>query len=1055
MPGKFTRAASVSVQTRSPCIDLKTLLECLADAIPALADANKDIHKLPLFAYHPDPQALGVQTHGVLARLRTVKHFDRLKPVDKQGFIRHLEVPKGGQRAWLGCRIVEGDDKGVSEAVTRLAEAIDHELDASFNKKNLSPRDLLIRDPATHLRTIAKNLNVKNPGQLFQGRVRFKQVRLDTAHERSKGRVFTSVEAVHGGRADNLDRLLAACRYELEADGDLDEDEIEARCDTLREQADTGQKGQKSQINRVLDFLEETALARVRLEICFELLDSLAAYLEKRQGKQNLPEKHAQVWPFVEYVRRVQAFYRLLTAENADTTAVSLSLHFPESDFNLNEDAAKVRLYDCLPIFPEPAAQIFEHKSGKEIVREISYRFRINGNNPEQHMPAFTARLQRIRKVLANPQEAPPGKIRFSLSELLALWAVMPDDRPREEAALRNSVRQRIAELLDKLKRQGSYGAVEAIDSLLGRQRHMEEAASCLVYAMRQTGSAQGERQRVFYLNIMPGLINQEQLAGPMREVFGPSALAEREQGNKEQVHFLHNVRVTRDDPEVACLLSIKVDIRLGEGYLTATGEQTELQVERVLPENLLQVLWQPVDCPDTSLHREFINPRRIVFRYQNGHLQSSGRNDDTGMQLLAAHRTAFTVLCYMVMMRLLHRVRNAEQDPPHVLALRLQTHVRTNDPLTSASNAVYAASQAFEHALNRDCPCRLQGLIVNVSPDSSTQEKDRFFYRKRSAFYAMCAGFSVRIKDNRPDNSPLQQAGVVTFNTRPCDFHPEISDAGGFTVTMRAYRLQCAADGCRLDIDTVRVSTDDGKDAESRPLLIRDELRRLYDDGVRHVIYLVHRFSERRIGRSRAQQRVYDSADFLNRLLAEFPGLILYPVVRDVFPAVRLARQDKRGQEGAYEIIGVGEAGYRLPESFSDTRTNHTPVYSIATLRIVGKNEDQKPQSGICTYFLLRDFRETDQQRVEAVSRFLLPEFGGRNELLMALRGIHILESEEAGKNGLLRPVLDPYRWISPDSLEGAGDIPVIQHNRKGANRPVVLSLQAVLARVSDILHR
>jgi hypothetical protein len=176
----------------------------------------------------------------------------------------------------------------------------------------------------------------------------------------------------------------------------------------------------------------------------------------------------------------------------------------------------------------------------------------------------------------------------------------------------------------------------------------------------------------------------------------------------------------------------------------------------------------------------------------------------------------------------------------------------------------------------------------------------------------------------------------------------------------------------------------------------------------------------------------------------------VLYPLVREVFPSVRLEKNSRTGI--AYEINQVGLKGYRLPKGIDELRASYIPVYSIGTLRIVGK-ENSKPQSGICTYFLLNDLNIEDDERMQRIrSHLLLSDYGGRADLLMALRAIHFLENEE----NQFRPVLDPYRWLSPDSLEQAGDIPIYEEKtRHHQNKPVVLSLRAVLARIADILHK
>jgi hypothetical protein len=59
-------------------------------------------------------------------------------------------------------------------------------------------------------------------------------------------------------------------------------------------------------------------------------------------------------------------------------------------------------------------------------VREVSYRFRVNGINPEDHRTVFVSRLTRIREALViNPE---PQRVRRKLAELVFLAAVVPTE---------------------------------------------------------------------------------------------------------------------------------------------------------------------------------------------------------------------------------------------------------------------------------------------------------------------------------------------------------------------------------------------------------------------------------------------------------------------------------------------------------------------------------------------------------------------------------------------------------------------------------------------------
>lgn len=1061
------RAASISSQLQNLAIDLCALIECLQQAITAIPNLSNDNRHSPLFKWDVQELALAVNLDGILSRLTEFLKEKKCKPLTNPGFIRDLSIPKPGQREYYGGQIVTGSEDQLTKAIDNLTESIDRELNSVFTE-DFPPDKLLIQDVSGYLEAIAKKIGIKKPaGALFKGDLKLQPVRLETEPADSKynkGRVFTSTEMIEGNREIRLNQLLQACRTELALEID-DTVEIVNRCENLRQNADQDFNRNtvrpQNSINRFLKFLDDTALARVRLEIAINLLKKMASYLEKRGN----PSKS---WPLIEYVRRIQFFCEYFTSEQPPLIELNLSAHFPNVDGLLDEEAINVRFYGALPIFPEPNAQLFEQfdKDPVQTVREVSYRFRINGNNPEGDS-AFMARLKRIHENLTNPD----NHTRRHLAQLILLCAVIPAEKQenRDKTNLRQDVEERIRKVVNSLKNNGLVGAEKLLDRLTERAAVFEDIADILVETMRLKSSALSEltpdSPQIFYINVRPGLINTMELAGSMKDILSPNTTSDR--NRPEQIHFLKHIRISPNAPQTDALLSYKVAIKLSESYLVTDGDTQVLAADRVLPDSLVQIFWQPiVNIADSDsvvsragyeLYKDFFQPRRIVFRYHNRLLQSD-KTDDASIQLLTAYRAAFTVLNYLISLRILRRITENCSQKPHVLVLRLQTENSTKpdkriiESEKAAIGALYAASQAYEHLMNRDYPCRLQGLVA--------KKDESIRYRKQNTFYALCAGFPLKIDCQASAAKALTYVGVMTFTDRYANVHPGLNDPGqdqstqwGYTVIMRIYVLKRTETGYEMVADSMRVSLVTGEETARNPELIMNEVGRLQAQGIHHIIYLVHRFGERRYGRSHQRERVYDNADFLNKLYDAFSNLVLYPVVRDVFPAVRLYKKD-RNDSTVYEIVKVGLKGYQLPQGLDKLRGNYTPIYSIGTLRIVGSDKDEakKPQSGICTYFLLNDVGPEDDERMERIrSHLLLSDSGERSDLLMALRAIHFMENEERE----LLAVLDPYRWLSPDSLEQAGDIPIYEKTRQNSDKPVVLSLRAVLTHISDILHK
>jgi hypothetical protein len=359
----------------------------------------------------------------------------------------------------------------------------------------------------------------------------------------------------------------------------------------------------------------------------------------------------------------------------------------------------------------------------------------------------------------------------------------------------------------------------------------------------------------------------------------------------------------------------------------------------------------------------------------------------------------------------------------------------------------VYAAAQAIETLLGRDVDVRMQGIVLDDKPANR--------FKEQGAYAALFAGFPLCVED-RSDERPT--VGVISFAARPVNDHPDLPDVPGQQLVLArtylatsidapfgGYAIRCA--GSRTEI----IEPD-----ESLPLCVDEEIARLYaDQRCRHIILLQHRFGQRRVGGQAARSRLRHQDRLLADLAPRYPDAVIYPLVRDTFAATRL-RSRRISTEDAFEILHPDEHVSDMTDEGRILRHNYVPVYSLATLHVVGGADAEldKPQSGFCTYFLLRD----NVAPVETVARLeanLLPSASPvRESLIGALRGIHYLEAERAiGAARSVQPVLDPYDWMSPGNIGKVGEVIVFDSTRM-AHGSVSLSLTALLHLVSRVLH-
>jgi hypothetical protein len=693
----------------------------------------------------------------------------------------------------------------------------------------------------------------------------------------------------------------------------------------------------------------------------------------------------------------------------------------------------------------------------------VSYRFRINGINPEDRRTAFVSRLARIREaLLLDPQ---PRRVQRHLAELVFLAAIVPTDAREEldEAAAATDALQAAQAVARQLEQGGRKAIDETLVMLEQRASKVDTVSRALISVLKAGGAAVTERLDgrtwEYFVNVNRGLVNLDRIANALDR-----PLARDETPSNELVAFFRSIRITPDRGLSSSLFSVPVRIRLGERSLMSSGETPRGSIARDPHPRLVQVLWRPYattvgrdqasKLPQGAPPDLWQAPTYVELQYDLAAIglnpEAKLRDPQDSAHLLAAFRTAFTILSYLALQRVLARVRQSaglrDRSELGVSMLRLHAERANSDPL-SGSAALFAACHAVETALARDFDVHMQGLVLEEPMPAD---------KRHGVFHALFAGFPLVIERRAPkgESHILEPSiGLVTFGSRPCTSTPEQRADNLFSV--RTYRAQAVTEplnGYRVWCDSVRTDIREARDGDDVPPTVVEEIERLYNLGCRHILLLAHRYGGRRIGGSMRYQ-LHDHANTLAALSSAHPDLFVYPLVRDRFLVTRLRPRDA-DNEDAFEILSPDEH-FRDGVPGGDLRRDYLPVYSLATLYVIG--EASKPQSGVCTYFLLQDQGSTSIEQAERVRANLLLTSGAtsglRGDLIAVLRSLHYLEAERPpSRDHFFQPVLDPYSWFAPDSRGNAGDIVVGSSRRRAGT--VMLSLPAILEHVSRALH-
>jgi hypothetical protein len=1029
--------SGVHARTRAPSIQLHQLAERLTKALIAPPGVGGN-NSLPLV--RRDGAHLVVNSGPTVQRLLKDEEFLRaFTPGPDSGFVCDMELPPMGTTAKVGGRLLPGSEAKASKAIESLQEAVSEVLDRSLGLGDLN--SLCCDSMRAGLQQMADSVDERLPrlpptAQMVP--VAFaKEPRLADQRARDIARVFSAIETVNG--ADCFDAFVRNIAGRLRKDGVDDEDDIDAILHSLRSQR---QQMPGSLLNQFLDFLDDDALSRVRLQVSVRIMQAIAEH----GGPA-----------FRSYVSRVFEVYELFAGTGGEALLLDGSAAYGvlgKTDFA--EHLRKALFYSCLPVWAEWSTQLFEsrqnHGQGFQTVREVSYRFRVNGFRPEagERRHAFDARLDRLHDALAQAgEEKSNPAVPRTLAQLVFLHLVVPSGAGVGDQVSVKVEAQRLAEALRANPGEATAGMLR---DLRARSSQMESLAKELTTILQNRSKrileAVSKSIDSFTVSVHHKIVNWEavlSMSSPDTEV-----LVRPERGEPKTAWFSH-LTISDAAAVPGSIVSYNVETRLAERSLAPAGDPVNVAVSRSLLERMLPIRLVPYRyrkaegdwVPEALQPDAFDAGRGIEVRYDSRLLTMTRKNLDSDKERAEHWRAgsiaAFAMLTYVILWEVLRRIRAAALEQPlSATILRLQLAGREAKD-ESGSAAVYAVSQALEKALARELPIKLQGFV------SAPEANATLRWRKQGTIHALTGGQTL----NFTFDGSADKVAVVNYVTRPCDTHPLFPDASGYLFISRTYEASREGGRGVLKFDRMHSRYVEDRKSFGTPQLILEEIARLGKLGFEHVVLLSHHFGNRHLGRAAERHAPHGTREFLDGAIARYPAMNIYTLRRDVFPAMRM--RQRQSDESGFEVVQFADHQemYR-DRQMIDART-HMPIYTFATL--VTPDARGRPQSGFCTYFYDADDRSTEAG--ERMRRNILG-YGSdapiRSSLISVLRAIHFLESEKPSNKNVWLPVLDPYSWMTPTTSREAGELVIMNRRHRG---DVLLSFPALLSHVTKVLHK
>jgi hypothetical protein len=1047
------RGARARVHSRAPSVDLVRLVELLTKIVKADTDEPNHPVSWPLFGYDAALQRLRINTRGALSRLYQNDAFkDEFRNGENLGFLRDVLLPNRGSDAKMGGRILVERIPEFARAVTELQNAIGDELNALMASQGLTATAFVVPDSLDYLTQLAGAVGT----HLRDGATESSVVPIQfTEPDRSSAdrqddvaRLIAAVEEVES--RDWLENMEKPARRILNRRG-LDDDEIEGSLANLRREA----ARLDSQAQRFLNFLDDEALARVRSAVTFSIMGAI------KDGASKRNDLDARL--LVRYVENIEKLSSTF-CDSDEVLKVDLSrVYGVNGTVSISDQLRKAMYFNCLPVWAEWVNQMFEFRpmGGGSLAREVSYRFRINGDNPAEGASALLSRLNWYEEdLISDAVPGPTVPVGRDLAELFLLAVATPTvddlDTPCDVA-------KRARELAWRLEAGGKHTLQEVIAELRAQDATMDRIARALVFTLRSRGKAlvvaAEKKVREQYICVQESVVDWERLAaatGTSQDFFKRP----KEAGQSETPLWFSSLVITDNPTTVPGLLfSVRVHTRLRERALTAMGNARTMQLQRDIEGSVLPVAWRPFNAKGDGTWQwnavggdlPWLTGPGIDVEYEPkaiGRAPVGAKKDivlEDAQQRHSAAAAAFTVLTYLCLWLVRDMATADGSAPVRTLMLRFQNEGRRGGEEQRqgipGDEVVYAASQAVEAALSCEAPTYMQGLVL--ANDSR--------FRDSGAFTALTSAYPLLLASDAPP--VVKRIALISYTTRPVSEHPQFPAEEVFLYKAKTYvaeSVDAPFAGYRLREDRTQ-SHIQPKEAFEEPALIFEEIGRLKEAGYEHIMLLWHHYGNWRIGRTADRHAPHSKPEFLERMAKRFPEVTLYTLRRDVFPATRM--RDRLAREAAFEVVRVREHEEFWHPAEAEIRRDLIPIYTFATLGYVG-TEMHRPQSGFCTYFLELDSRLSQVEWSERARVNLIDpnqDSSIRPCLIAVLRGLHYLHAERGVIQRQTRPVLDPHQWIAPGTIGGAGELKVMSSRRRGG---VVLSLPALLAHVSTVLR-
>jgi hypothetical protein len=845
-----------------------------------------------------------------------------------------------------------------------------------------------------------------------------------------------------------------------------------------------------TEIYEFKEFLVQDVFGRARIHIGFNLMRCIA-----EQAKTDTIQGTA----FFEYYRNINRCMKyFLDPEDEDLRFIINPANFMETgsqdEIDLSLYLKQVGFFACLPVSPEPDEQLIENEFESGNSRQVTYRFRVNGDVPEKHKTAYLNRIDIIAGKLKSQNGAPlKYEARFAIAQLAYLTLVMPRTDDNEDIIIEtdDAFLERAKLLRQSLdSERNPNGLTKYIENIKKREDTAAHIAQGLIDSVKTRASSIHAILNSFNVENKKILITiRRGIIGDGRIIDSPDSFLIGGNTGDQRVSWLKYIDIsTSYEKIVSPLFTYEIDFSLGIKMHRKAGNPIPYFVSRDYTETILPVLYEAsrdINIEDKEIDALSFSGQGIIFKYDNVSLSSlrhwlgkaerktynkagienyrqnldTGAPDHQGMAFRNAVFCALEVVLLYIVTKLLTHVFNVPLASVRII--RKHTHGKSSANAlpkhaldTDGGNAIRAQGTAVEWVLSRELPVRIQGFNAGEPATG---------YRKTGTLTAVQAGFPTTIETaaKSKESTETERFALVTYAMRPCDQRTGMDPKDCLNIFLiRVYTSEFANSSSKESVTmsysgmSARILKGGPESQQQNPVI--EVIKDLKDKGFKHIVVLSQFYMNRRFGRAREVNAPASRVDFMTEIADTLKNenTYIYPMRRAVYPALRLLKTYPAQGFEIYDYAGhmkqFQHENNAWHDAFGMSKRGYYPIYSFLTFRIVGGSEtdDRKPQSGCCTYFydeidsasvLDQDTRKWLNMNKSSILGYVDDEGksfegGGAPRIKAMFRTLHCLESECSRKGKKFTPILDPFSWARPIDKEKAGELelPIKDMNRK-----------------------